>query len=181
MSATLDSFERQQLSTGSLISKFATNLKNIGKVNITEAVMEARLNLLEMYWSQFSSRHFNMCVGDFNDCKYAKEDTFSTNEEYLNTKTELLTFRKTCSSKSLAETNNVTSSASAQLPKLSLPKFSGNILEWESFRAQFKSLVHDVPTFNDVARFQSLKSHMVGEAAQVIGNLSITEANYAGA
>ncbi|XP_076398078.1 uncharacterized protein LOC143266413 [Megachile rotundata] len=67
------------------------------------------------------------------------------------------------------------------LPKIQLPTFSGNPLEWESFRDLFRSLVHDVPHLSNTKKLLYLKSSLSGEALEVIQNTPITEAGYEGA
>lgn len=69
-----------------------------------------------------------------------------------------------------------------RLPKISLPKFSRDQLAWESFRDLFKSLVHelsDIPS--SVQKLHYLKSALSGEALDVITNVLLTDAAYAGA
>jgi hypothetical protein len=68
----------------------------------------------------------------------------------------------------------------AKLPKLSLPKFSGQVLEWYSFWDQFIAIIDqsDMPT---ISKFAYLKSLLEGEAAEVISGLTLTDQNYAAA
>jgi len=63
-----------------------------------------------------------------------------------------------------------------QLPRISLPKFSGNSLEWETFRNTFESLVVDNDVLSNTQKFHYLKSSFSGDAALLIANLS--DANY---
>ena len=45
-----------------------------------------------------------------------------------------------------------------KLPKLDLPKFEGNVLEWESFWDSFDSAIHSNNTLSEVQKFNYLKS-----------------------
>ncbi len=79
-----------------------------------------------------------------------------------------------------ASTHTETTST-AKLPKLTLPTFSGDILEFFSFSELFKANVHTLPTLDDVQRFSYLKSCLRGEAATLVANLELTAGNYAAA
>ena len=73
------------------------------------------------------------------------------------------------------------SSASSQfhkLPKLNLPTFDGNILEWLPFWDSYTSAVHENPSLSDVQKFNYLKSQLYGEARESIAGLQITGINY---
>ncbi|XP_060571807.1 uncharacterized protein LOC132729986 [Ruditapes philippinarum] len=65
-----------------------------------------------------------------------------------------------------------------RLPKLSLPVFSGDILEWQSFWDAFDSSVHQNPNLTEVQKFNYLKTQLEGNAAQVIQGFALTHANY---
>ncbi|XP_071136836.1 uncharacterized protein [Mytilus edulis] len=67
-------------------------------------------------------------------------------------------------------------SSNHRLPKLTLPTFNGNILEWPSFWDSYESAVHYNPTLTDVQKF---KAQLENEAAQTITGFSLTNANYA--
>ncbi|XP_060568771.1 uncharacterized protein LOC132727352 [Ruditapes philippinarum] len=73
-------------------------------------------------------------------------------------------------------------SASAQyhrLPKLSLPKFNGDILSWQTFWDSFESTVHLNCNLTDVQKFSYLKSQLEGEANRTIDGFALTNTNYA--
>ena len=64
-----------------------------------------------------------------------------------------------------------------KLPTIQLPKFSGDVLEWQSFWDQFMELV-DESNLPDVGKFGYLHVSLEGEARRVIQGLSLTAANY---
>ena len=68
-------------------------------------------------------------------------------------------------------------SVDVNLPKLSLPVFSGNVIEWQTFWDQFSATVDstDLPV---VSKFTYLRSLLDGEAKQAIEGLSITNDHY---
>ena len=69
-------------------------------------------------------------------------------------------------------------SSTSHLPKLTLPKFDGNILMWQTFWDSFESAVHLNHTLTDVQKFSHLKSQLIDEASRTIAGFSLTNANY---
>ena len=81
---------------------------------------------------------------------------------------------------STQQVNVVTSAkdkSDVKLPRLELPKFSGNLIEWQSFWDRFNALVDqsDLPV---ISKFSYLQSLLNGEALSVIQGLALTTANY---
>ena len=77
--------------------------------------------------------------------------------------------------------SSVNSSQSSQfhkLPKLSLPIFTGNILEWQIFGDSFESSVHHNDSLSGIQRFSYLRSLLQGDAARVIEGFPLTHINY---
>ncbi|XP_075146361.1 uncharacterized protein LOC142220863 [Haematobia irritans] len=66
----------------------------------------------------------------------------------------------------------------SKLPKISLPRFSGQYMEWVPFRDIYFSLVHQNDSLNKTQKFFYLRSTLEGEAANLIKNIAPTEANY---
>uniref|UniRef100_A0ABD2W326 Uncharacterized protein n=1 Tax=Trichogramma kaykai TaxID=54128 RepID=A0ABD2W326_9HYME len=67
---------------------------------------------------------------------------------------------------------------SSALPKLSLPTFSGQQDEWESFKQRFCSLVRDNEAIPKVAKLQHLLNAVQGPAAMRLKGIEITDANF---
>ncbi|XP_029174701.1 uncharacterized protein LOC114943277 [Nylanderia fulva] len=65
-----------------------------------------------------------------------------------------------------------------QLPRISLPKFSGKFSEWESFKNTFESLVASNDSLSNTQKFHYLKTSVISDAASIISNLKISDANY---
>ena len=93
----------------------------------------------------------------------------------VNATSKLLEF--TQSDQDAVDKSTCVSTADAKLPKLTLPKFSGDVLEWQSFWDQFKVNVHDsdLPV---VSKFSYLLSLLHGEAKQAVQGLSMTSDHY---
>ncbi|XP_033745622.1 uncharacterized protein LOC117331136 [Pecten maximus] len=75
--------------------------------------------------------------------------------------------------------SSTSSSQYHKLPKLSLPTFDGNLLNWQSFWDSFFRAIHNNSILSDVQKFNYLRSQLHGEAVQSISGLQVTEANYA--
>ena len=66
-----------------------------------------------------------------------------------------------------------------RLPKMALPSFSGDILQWQPFWDSYESTIHANTNLTDVQKFTYLKSQLEGSAASVIEGFAMTNANYA--
>eukprot|EP00102_Acyrthosiphon_pisum_P018371 XP_008190100.1 PREDICTED: uncharacterized protein LOC103311961 [Acyrthosiphon pisum] len=64
------------------------------------------------------------------------------------------------------------------LPKIELPKFDGDVVQWCSFRDIFCSLVHNNQHYSDIERFHVLRSSLVGPALAIIKSIPLTASNY---
>nr|XP_034182479.1 uncharacterized protein LOC117605350 [Osmia lignaria] len=66
----------------------------------------------------------------------------------------------------------------AKLPRLDLPTFSGEYEDWENFCDLFTTLVHNAPGLADATRLQYLKTCLKGAAADLVKDVTTTNANY---
>ncbi|XP_065895991.1 uncharacterized protein [Dysidea avara] len=65
-----------------------------------------------------------------------------------------------------------------QLPKLTLPTFSGDSLQFQTFWDSFEAAVHNSKGLTGVQKFHYLRAQLLGDAAHVIDNLPLTDLNY---
>ena len=77
----------------------------------------------------------------------------------------------------LSNSPESTTTVEAKLPKLELPKFDGDILNWTPFWEQFEAVVDngDLP---EITKFLYLRSLLEGEAKAPIQGLSLKAENY---
>ena len=101
----------------------------------------------------------------------------SLTQSNISLSTSSVTFQPPQSQTPIA--TNTTNSCSSRLPKLSLPVFSGDSLEWLSFWDSFDVGVHRKPGLPDVDKFNYLRAQVSGEAERAIGGYPITGENYA--
>lgn len=65
-----------------------------------------------------------------------------------------------------------------KLPRLSLPTFSGNPREWQSFYDIFRATVHDNTSLSPAQKFQYLKGQLKGTAERLVRHFRVDDANY---
>lgn len=65
-----------------------------------------------------------------------------------------------------------------KLPKLTLPEFSGNLLEWQTFWYCFETSIHSNNSLSDVEKFNNLRSLLCGEALQIVSGFTLINTNY---
>ena len=66
-----------------------------------------------------------------------------------------------------------------RLPKLNLPPFSCNPLDWQTFWDCYEASVHNNTALNGAQKFSSLKAQVTGDAARAIAGFPLTNVNYA--
>ena len=71
------------------------------------------------------------------------------------------------------------SSQNHRLPKLDLPTFDGNILNWQTFWDAFNSTIHLNTTLTEIQKFSYLKAQLRSTASESIEGFPLTGANYA--
>ena len=64
------------------------------------------------------------------------------------------------------------------MPPLSIPDFVGDYKHWESFRDIFTSTVINRPNTSSVVKLRHLKSHVKGDALELIQSFDIAENNF---
>lgn len=75
-------------------------------------------------------------------------------------------------------TSTTTHVVHTKLPKISLPKFKGDVMHYRSFWDTFESSVHNNTGLNKIDKFNYLRSLLEGTALRAIDGLPITEDNY---
>ncbi|XP_048253302.1 uncharacterized protein LOC125381119 [Haliotis rufescens] len=69
--------------------------------------------------------------------------------------------------------------ASRDIPNITLPKYSGDPLEYVNFMERFKIHIHDKAHLTDAMRLVQLKMHLTGEAERAIAGLGSSGTMYA--
>ena len=66
----------------------------------------------------------------------------------------------------------------AKLSKLTLSKFNGEVLSWQSFWDQYSVAIHSNSSLSDIEKFNYLRSYLTEATSECIKGLSLTSANY---
>ncbi|XP_054723428.1 uncharacterized protein LOC129233424 [Uloborus diversus] len=69
-------------------------------------------------------------------------------------------------------------SETIKLPKLSLPNFSGNIIDWLTFKDLFNATVTKNESLSDAQKLQYLKTSLKGDAAKIVNSIPISDSNF---
>ncbi|XP_076301924.1 uncharacterized protein LOC143220066 [Lasioglossum baleicum] len=177
----MDAVLKKQETLATRISRMIENLKKKGTDKITRDTVEARLELLETYWLEFTS----------NDDKLrAKEDaallksTYFANNLYDETEEAYITEKAGLKQLLGPATVQLGTVAAPQqpkrqsMPKIALVPFDGNFTQWTSFRDLFRSLVINNPIFTDVERLHYLKTNVTGEPAELLNHIPVTDEDF---
>ena len=68
-----------------------------------------------------------------------------------------------------------------KLPKIVLRKFSGDPLDWKSFKETFEATVHSIDSISNIEKFTYLKTYLGKSALQAIEGFLLTNENYTAA
>lgn len=177
-----DLVSQQEIAAG-LITKFYMNTTKQGEKKMKSPVYwKTRIAYLCGYWKEFYSRHFDILIDPENLKEYyVVHDCFSAiGEDYTSTKSMLLIDVKKAGG--LSETTKTPASSQVVVsteysikhnPSSPLLKFSGDELEWETFRDMFKAMVHD-NKLSDIQKLYYLRNSLSGKAADRIRNKYFT-------
>ncbi|CAD7088258.1 unnamed protein product [Hermetia illucens] len=163
------------------LQRFGKFLENMDEKSFEE--IELRLNDIKELKQKFESVHEKLKeIGesDENEMELFEEKYY----ENISLATQNLNRRNSELSVSPLRFHSTTMESSARrersvkLPKISLPKFDGDISNWPSFRDRYESLVHKNELLNPVDKFAYLRSVLIGEAFKSVDDLSVTNNNY---
>lgn len=185
---TITELLKTQISTQSLIC-IPKNYNKLAASKRTVAAVRNRINNLRAYWDACQACHARLCTIADEDTRrrheYFTQDMFlaisDSFEEVMDFLTEIL--EKMQPTAVLSNTNEASishevKSTVVQLPRIDIPKFSGEITKWETFRDVFDSLVSSRSDLTNVQKLHYLKANLTGEASSMLANTHVTDANY---
>jgi len=162
----MDSFKQLlivQNNTETLILRILSNYHKLAKTKRTATAIRSRLNNLKTYWEIFQAQHTRLCAAADTESKrdheYFIKDKFLTIsdsvEEITDTLSENLELLQPTSAQLSLNESSMTHDprhSIVQLPRIDIPKFSGDITKWESFRDVFDSLVSNRTDLSNVQK-----------------------------
>ncbi|XP_076299895.1 uncharacterized protein LOC143218550 [Lasioglossum baleicum] len=190
MTDTSESLLIQQDTAIAAIKRVIVNYKKMAKPQITLVKVKSRLDQLEKLWIECRQTHSRLLLvtkaEDQKTIPYFKANVFLDAETaYLDasdTLNEVIAQLDIAGGTSKISPNTDSSvaanSVSVQLPRLSLPKFSGDFSQWGTFRGLFESSVDKNKSLSNTQKLHYLKIHVTGDAALLINNISMSDENY---
>jgi len=73
---------------------------------------------------------------------------------------------------------SVGSGTATRLPKLSIPVFSGDPLQWQSFWDCFEAAVHNNASLTNIQKMNYLRAQLQHDAVRVVAGFPLTGLNY---
>ncbi|KAM8715038.1 hypothetical protein ACLKA7_002138 [Drosophila subpalustris] len=122
------------------------------------------VELIRNLWTQIQDVHFRL----YEEVEIPEENGYDI-KEYLKAERDV---QGALAAKSPSECTN-----DRNLPRITIPKFDGDILKWTQFFDMFVSMVHEtnMPT---IRKMWYLKTSVVGEAERMIRQIDLKEDNY---
>ncbi|XP_018377661.1 PREDICTED: uncharacterized protein LOC108770524 [Trachymyrmex cornetzi] len=188
----------QQLTLNTLITSSYDDLTKVSLHNLNYQRIQARLTALKDDWEKFFIIHeaIGIALRELNhedrlyiqNHSYFSENFFVTTRELYLESTERMSLLLDSDHGAMSGTSSghldvpIPPGPSyhhhARLPRIDIPKFSGNPEDWLSFKDLFTSLVIANGSLSSVEKLQYLKTSLVGTAAQLLRNMSVTGENF---
>lgn len=181
---------REQQNLLSSVQRTLRNFKKDSSTRKTESYHQSRLENLSSYRVEFRENHRVL----IRQARCPKVKEMYTDIQLENEFEDSYLEAVDCLRESLSKiqgaardnesVNNsmsaagIASSVGIPLPVVALPTFSGNFVEWPSFKEIFCDRVHDNGSLNNLQRFHYLKSSLAGDAAKDIQHISVVAQNY---
>lgn len=176
--ADIIALKRQRASNKGKLTYIINNFKKSPDMVIEEC--KAKLARVEKLMEEFTAIESRILALEKNleiDQEYEEKYHFAITE--LNTRIRQLGFQTALNNTTTEDALNTTQGRSdIKLPKLNIPVFSGNYMEWQSFHDLYVSSIHDYTKLSPVQKLQYLKSLLRGEAANLLRHFAVTDANY---
>ncbi|XP_071581644.1 uncharacterized protein [Temnothorax nylanderi] len=178
-----------QTSTQTLIIRILTNFNKLAKAKKTVPAVRSRINSLKGYWDVIQVNHAKLCAladeGIRQKEEYFQTDKFLSISDSVEEIMDVLLEYLERLQPETAQTNfdgsiisHEARSSIVQLPRIDIPKFSGELTKWENFRDVFESLVANRTDLTNVQKLHYLKANLSGAASLILSNTHVTDANY---
>ncbi|XP_055910688.1 uncharacterized protein LOC129945053 [Eupeodes corollae] len=136
---------------------------------VKEEVPIQCLEAMNKLWSQIEELHYSI----WEKCENPLTEGYDMNS-YSEFEIKILKNRSSLK----GPTNNTRNDhLSVQLPKMTIPKFDGDYLKWQTFSVIFTKMIHhqDLP---QIQKMWYLKTNVSGDAERLLRHLELTEENY---
>nr|XP_029715673.1 uncharacterized protein LOC115259283 [Aedes albopictus] len=182
----MDRLIRERKSLEPRLKRISDTVEKIRPEAAEEVDVQIELDALSEVWAAFCAVHKKILdvVKDRDSAASQQVPQSDVIRQLADQQAEFLRIMSSNmaagSSSSAVVHSNVAASplSDLKLPRMNMPVFSGNYMEWQSFYYLFDSLVHQNPTLKDSQKLYFLKTNLAGEAASLISHLKIEDANY---
>lgn len=154
--------------------------------------LEFMLRRIERYYNLFTRFHFLCKNSTATPTTSTDESTLDNEYDELTDKFQTLSVRiesviSQLSSKNLNNPTDLStllerclnnSKNEIRLPRIEVPKFNGDMNNWQEFRELFSTMIHENKKISDVQKIQYLKTHVIDSAAEVIKHFQVNANNY---
>jgi hypothetical protein len=139
--------------------------------------LEVRLRLINENWRKYNDAQDEL--EEFGHDSSNQQQREEMEERYCYLTGFIQTKLKELELSGSSELNVTTKpSLKVKLPQLSIPKFSGNLQDWVTFKDTLLSLVGDSATIPNIPKFHYLLSAINGDAKSVIQHIPVSEQGF---
>lgn len=183
-----------------LIRKDLHQIYNVGNSAVEKSEPDLTPNFLAMYQSaadlrsQYMSEFmkcFNLVIVEEKEVLFPTEDDIKQRNEVNSLFYKIVEFHQVIT-KGLSDSDqsgkggatsdmsclNQSSVTRSRLPKVEIPKFSGEIGEWPKFKQLFVSIIHSKSDIPNIEKFHYLCTSVTQEAKSIIAPFTIDDENY---
>lgn len=179
-----DVAKRQSYKTN--IARLAKATKGEEFAKTSRSGVKSVLDTLNKYWEKYLEHHDAVVSqSGAEELPFQEEEMVDGERLYMETSTrinerleELSANVPQAAGSSGQQNIQVIQRAEIPLPPMNIPTFTGKSVEWMEFIALFRAHIHNKERLTNAQKFQYLKSKLDGEAAQLVKNYSLTDANY---
>lgn len=172
------------------MTRLLVNLKKLGRSKFTPQILQTRLNVLNITWTECKALHVKIHLAATTEQQ--RNLPYFTDEEFLVAETIYLEVNDYITAELQQRTPPTNTNTPAvgngtsqdekknsvtPLPRIDMPKFSGSYTDWVSFRDLFQSLIMNYDSLPNVHKLHYLKISVTGEASSLLKTIAITEAN----
>lgn len=180
----MESLQNVQGAIKGAIARAIDNFKKAPTARLSVAYIETRLESLEQQWQVFFKTHLDIIrtidQAVLHETDYFKNDVYDEVEElYIDFKSDLRGMLVSSKTVNTMASSKAPMESHVRLPEIKIPVFSGNYLEWQTFKELFSGLVHNNKSLDDTQKLYYLKCHLTGDAEQLLKNIAVTSDNYA--
>lgn len=187
--ATVEHLISEQALAVEDMNRILINYKKTAKVKVTPTMLTSRRNNLQKLWEEYQTTHRALlrlvAAAERKANPYFHEDRYSAAQEIYQDVADQLdaafdAIKHQGKSVRLGDFDMTSGNDDSDLPlaRIKVPSFSGELIEWEKFRALFTSVIGDRATLTDAQKLYYLKSSVTGDAALILNRVPYSDTSF---